>query len=407
MRNQAVKLASPDQFVKRTANRSAILREIHFTGPMQRVELSRRLKIRKSSVTSIAAELVRRGVIAEETPDSVRSKLSLSDGGRCVLAAQLAIGRIYVSRVMLNGTIAGITPVPFELTASADEILQTLGDALERELNRSRSNVMGVGLAMLGGMEPSTGVTTFSANLRQWRNVPVRQYLEERLKVGVLVDNDIRCQLWNVAWFDRHLRDSSNMLYVGLMETGVAGALIMRGRMIYGRSLCAGDFGHVHAGDDGRLCSCGKIDCLETYTSMPSILREVINVRPDQSRITSANEVAQLAGEDRVVMNTLDRIVARLATILTPILAALDPDGLVIGTPAPALSQILCDLLDRRLQMELMGIGSQGIKPIPGGAGADSTLRGIAGLVLDRCFRSGSLELTPQYGRPVDAAVPV
>ena len=50
-----------DQFHKRTFNRSAILREIHFAGPLKRVELSRRLNIRKSSVTSIATELVDRG----------------------------------------------------------------------------------------------------------------------------------------------------------------------------------------------------------------------------------------------------------------------------------------------------------------------------------------------------------
>jgi len=179
------------------------------------------------------------------------------------------------------------------------------------------------------------------------------------------------------------------------METGVSGALTVRGRMISGSKLGAGDFGHVRAGDEGRVCSCGKLDCLETYARSPAIIREVIRVRPDQA-ITSAGDVARLAVEDRVVMNTLDRLIGRVAGILTPILAALDPEALLLGTPDPALSRILCDLLQRRLDVELMGLGSQKVQLIVAAADTRATLRGIAGLVIDRCFRSGNLELLVQ-----------
>lgn len=53
---------------KRAVNRCAILRALHFQGPLQRSELSRELLIRKSSVTSITTELIRRGFIVEEKP---------------------------------------------------------------------------------------------------------------------------------------------------------------------------------------------------------------------------------------------------------------------------------------------------------------------------------------------------
>src|SRR5947207_1216415 len=130
MRNNLSKLVSVDRLVKRTTNRGAILREIHFGGPMRRADLSRRLKIRKSSITSIAAELVQRGVVAEEKSDNSRSRLSLNEVGRYVLAAQLAIGQVHIARVMLNGTVLNRKTIPFELNLPADQILRIIEDAL-------------------------------------------------------------------------------------------------------------------------------------------------------------------------------------------------------------------------------------------------------------------------------------
>jgi predicted NBD/HSP70 family sugar kinase len=389
-------LPAADQLHKRLANRSAILKELHFTGPLRRVQLSRKLNIRKSSITSMAAELVGRGVMTEENPDSLRSRLSLNDRGRSVIVARLSVGTIDVARVLLDGTVHDAATERFDPQAPVDQILDRLAAALARELARSRDGVLGVGLADLGVVDPDSGVALYSAGMRQWRDVPVRQFLEDRLNVAVHVENDVRCQLWGVAWFDRHLRESRNMLYVGTMDAGVAGALLLRGRMVTGRSFCAGEFGHVRAGNEGRVCSCGKTDCLETYCSVPAMIGEVVRVRPDLASLCDAREMAAWAKKDRVVMNVLDRLVGKLAGVLVPILAALDPESLVLGSPDADLSHVLGDLLQRRLQTELMGFGSQHVRIVMASADTRATLRGIGGVVIERCFRSGSFELAPR-----------
>jgi predicted NBD/HSP70 family sugar kinase len=397
MRNHGNNTAAVDQLRKRTANRSAILREIHFVGPMQRVELSRRLSIRKSSITSIAAELVDRGLMAEEAPDSLRRRLSLSPEGRSVLVARLGVGEIQVARVVLDGTVGGMRRVPFAANAPVGAILGLLAATLGEELERSRVGLMGIGVADIGAVDPVHGVTLFSANLPQWKNVRVRQALEDALDVGVHVDSDVRSQLWATAWFDRHLRDCRDMLYVGLQD-GVAGAMIVDGRMIAGRSFSAGEFGHVRAGSEGRLCSCGKSDCLETYCSIPAVIGELRRVRPDLPADLTAGAIAALAADDRVVLNVLDRLADRLAGVLATILSAFDPDALVLGTPDAALSRVLGGLLRRRLEVELTGLGSQQVRLIVAGADATATLRGIGGLVIERCFQSGNLELGAHGG---------
>jgi len=151
----------------------------------------------------------------------------------------------------------------------------------------------------------------------------------------------------------------------------------------------------VRAGDDGRLCGCGKTDCLEAYCSVPAMISEVTRVRPDLSGISTAAGVADWALRERAVMNVLDRIVARLAQILAPILAAVDPEALLLGSPSASLTKLLLDLLRRHLDGALMGLGARHVRLIAAGGDRAATLRGIGGLVIDRSFRTGRLQLSP------------
>ena len=68
---------SSEQIRKRRANEAALLRALHFSGMLQRGELSEQLGMRKSSVSSIVAEFVERGVLTEDRPGAMRSRVSV------------------------------------------------------------------------------------------------------------------------------------------------------------------------------------------------------------------------------------------------------------------------------------------------------------------------------------------
>ncbi len=80
-----------------------------------------------------------------------------------------------------------------------------------------------------------------------------------------------------------------------------------------------------------------------------------------------------------------------LAQALAGPVTAVDPSVLVLGTSDAALSNLLVPLLQRHLYNELMGLqaGRADIMTVESVAAA--TLRGIAGLGINRAFECGTV----------------
>ena len=57
-----------EQIRKRIHNGRALLLALHFNGPMQRKEISRRCGIRPNSVSGLVAEMLETGFVREEEP---------------------------------------------------------------------------------------------------------------------------------------------------------------------------------------------------------------------------------------------------------------------------------------------------------------------------------------------------
>jgi predicted NBD/HSP70 family sugar kinase len=379
-----------DKIDKRNQNREAILRTLHFEGALQRSELSDRLRIRKSSVTSIAAELLAAGLVAEEQPGRARSPLRLDTARHHVVAGRVTTGAIHVARVFLDGTIRDERSAPLRRDTSPRRVLDLLASEFGRLLRTSGGRAVGAGAAVPGLLDPADGRVRYAANLVGWRDVAAGAELARRLGRPVHVDNDVRSQLWASAWFGRLLRESSNLLYVAVTD-GVACALIVHGLRVLGGRHAAGEIGHVRAGHDGRVCACGKTDCLEAYCSLPAIREEVRRLRKGRAAPDDAASLARQAAHDPVVHNVLDRAAGRIARALAPLLAAVDPEAVVLGSGARELSETMRPLLEHALRTELALPASQGPRFRVGEPEGAATLKGIAGLVIEKAFRSGSV----------------
>jgi predicted NBD/HSP70 family sugar kinase len=377
-----------EQIQKRNRNREAILRALHFEGPLQRSELSDRLRIRKSSVTSIGAELLRTGLAVEQEPGRPRSPLRLEPSSRPVVAVRLTRQAVHVASVALDGTVTGERSYPLRGDTRPDRTIDLLARAIAPALKGARRRPLGAGVSLPGLIDPLEGVVRYTAAFEGWRDVPLAAELARRIRVPVRIDNDVRCQLWSSAWFDRLLREFENLLYVAVTD-GVACALIVHGRRVLGGCRAAGEIGHVRAGSEGRLCACGKTDCLETYCSLPAVREEIRALRPGTPAAT-ASDLALRAANDPVQRGVLDRAAARLAQVLAPLMAAIDPDAVVLGSGAREFSDLLRQPLEHALRAERVGLEPRQAVLRVAEPEPSATLKGIAGLVIEDAFRSGS-----------------
>ena len=125
-----------------------------------------------------------------------------------------------------------------------------------------RDKILGMGLCLVGRVNPDTGR---SYKYFTSTDQSLRELLEERISLHVLVENDTRARCYAEYTYGRS-KDESNVIYLHLGR-GVAIGIVMDSKLYYGKSGFAGEFGHIPFFDNEIICSCGKKGCLETEVS--------------------------------------------------------------------------------------------------------------------------------------------
>ena len=263
----------------RNINRSIVLNMIREHGPISRSEIARRSELAPSAVSNIVSELLALGLVRE-------GRLARSSGGRPPTLLELNASSAYVVgvNVGLTTTIAMATdlkgnPVaravrtsdPMEGPASVLKRVEEAVRSAVLEAGQDFGRVVGVGVGVPGLVETSTGRSLFSPNLN-WRNVPVKEILQERLDVPVYVDNDVRAATLGEREFG--VGRGARHLVAVFVGSAIGAGLILDGEIYYGAGEGAGEIGHIQVVEDGPRCSCGKRGCLEAVASGRAIARD-------------------------------------------------------------------------------------------------------------------------------------
>jgi glucokinase len=117
-----------------------------------------------------------------------------------------------------------------------------------------------------------TGNIEFAPNL-PWRNViPFAKLMAKKFGIPAALTNDANAAAFGEMTYGA-ARGMKNFIMITL-GTGVGSGIIIDGKVLYGHDGFAGELGHTTAiRENGRLCGCGKIGCLETYASATGVAR--------------------------------------------------------------------------------------------------------------------------------------
>jgi predicted NBD/HSP70 family sugar kinase len=154
-------------------------------------------------------------------------------------------------------------------------LLAELGERTTRFLNEAgaaQTNLTAVGVSFSGFIDQKDGLSLATPRLRDWRNVPVRQSLEEQLGLPVVLSHHI--DALTLAELSYGIaRSRRDFLYFDV-GYGLGVRVVHRGSPlpvgVFGN---AGLIGHTTVVPDGRPCLCGNRGCLEEYVSGRVLLR--------------------------------------------------------------------------------------------------------------------------------------
>jgi glucokinase len=250
---------------------------------------------------------------------------------------------------------------PHETAAVIAEVVEILKSKYEQ--------VEAVGLGAAGFVDETRSMVLFAPNLA-WRDEPIKQKVESKVGLPVMVENDANATAWGEAKFGAG-RGEPHMLLITL-GTGIGGALILDGRLYRGRHGIGGEFGHYRVVPDGRRCGCGNRGCWEQYASGNALVaeaRELARVSPalagrllelgdgSPSGI-SGPEITEAAREgDKAALECFRSVAGWVGQGLADLAAILDPGTFVIGGGLSAAGDLLLDPARAAFENALTGRG--------------------------------------------------
>ena len=185
--------------------------------------------------------------------------------------------------------------------------------------------VEAVGLAVPGALDEAAGSSRWSGNL-QWKNLPIRNLLEDVIKIPVAFGHDVRtaavAELRSGA-----AKGARNAIFIPV-GTGIAAALIIDGE-IRSADGFAGEIGHINV--NGKYpCVCGKTGCLEAASSTLAISKAYESQSGKSGTTTEEISKLVLSG-DKIAIDVWDDATAAMARACELLITILAPEVIVFG----------------------------------------------------------------------------
>lgn len=210
---------------------------------------------------------------------------------------------------LVNGKqIVKIESERIDSQAPAEAIVAQLFNVTERILNDS---VTAIGIGVPGLINEDRGIVFDVLNIPSWTEVPLKQLMEERFAIPVIINNDANCFAVGEYYFGKGMEGES---MVGLtIGTGLGSGIILKGKLYSGRNCGAGEF--------------GMIDYLDHYIEYYASGQFFKNVYGIDGEVIFEKAKAG----DATALKMYEELGSHLGNAIKTILYALEVDKIILG----------------------------------------------------------------------------
>lgn len=267
---------------------------------------------------------------------------------------------------------------------------EPLLDALQRtieDLRQRHPKIVAAGIGMPGFVNFDRGIVHTLTNVPGWDGFPLKDVLEERLGLPIVVENDANCMAY-AEWKRGAGRGMNDMVAITL-GTGVGGGIVSNGHMVRGSQFGAGEVGQTSIDWEGRSGHYGNKGALEEYVGNQQIASRAKEIYEENgiSRSLSDCTPAQLSaaahGGDPVALKIWDEISRRLASALMNCCWLLNPKAIIIGGGVSKAGDVLFGPLTEHLYSQLSPPFKESLMVLPARFGNEAGAIGAAAMALE------------------------
>lgn len=326
------------------------------------------------------------------------SQFALNPGARVVIGASLGATNASVAVTDLSGSILASQREPLAIADGPERVLdRVLASALEllAGLGRKPSDVLAVGMGLPGPVDHESGRPVNPPIMPGWGGFDVPGWVNERLGVPALVDNDV-----NILALGEHalaFPDANDLLFVKI-ATGIGSGIISGGTLQRGAHGSAGDIGHVRIRrGDGVACSCGNYGCLEALASGPAIVRQL---RESGTLVENFEQVLELARHGNLEAIQAIRQAGRdIGEVLSICVSLINPSVIVLGGSVTRAGEHLVAGVREVVYQSSTPFATEDLVIVQSRAGADAALLGASMLAIHHALSPEVLDVIPSVER--------
>jgi predicted NBD/HSP70 family sugar kinase len=382
----------------REENRRRVIDSLRELGLASRAELARSTGLSRSTVSTIVADLLERGMAREGghrdgMPREVHAgrppvMVSLSSSAGVALGIDFGHRHLRVAVADLSHTVLAEEWRELDVDHSAEHGLEAAGEFVDRVLGEAevdRDRVIGTCMGLPAPINGTTGAVHSSAILPGWVGVDAAAEAKRRLGMPVRVENDANLgALAELVW--GAAKGRSDVAYVKV-ATGVGAGLISGGRIHHGIDGTAGEIGHTVLSEGGPVCRCGNRGCLETFASTRAIADLLSRSRGEE---ISARRLLELcAGGDPAAQRLIGDAGRAIGVAMANLCNLLNPECVIIGGELSAAGDVLLGPMRDSVARNAIPSAVERLEIVPGVLGERAELLGALAVVMhesDRFF---------------------
>lgn len=308
--------------------------------------------------------------------------------GRRVLVFDLGQTHARICVTKVNGQILRMREITKDIDTDAHGYLNDVFAVASDLLAVGEAEqVIGVALGIPGPVNPVTGALGPSTTMPQWAGYPIQELIRERWGVPVVIENDARA----FALGEAGMIGADKTILAIKYATGIGAGIVDVGHVLEGADGAAGDIGHVRITDDGPECTCGRNGCLAAWASGHALLE-----RLRHTGVRNLTELAERAvAGDELVCEAIDEAASRLSRVLATVVAAINPDHLVLGGALGQLPRVVSRISDL-IREDVTERARRTLVVSSAHLGADGAVFGLARKVVDVAYDPDTIDTAIQ-----------
>ena len=381
-----------------------IIKQLYFASALSCSDISAQIKTSLPLTTKMVNELIRDNDILE-------TGYAPSTGGRRPLIYSIRPDRMYTVAVAMDQLFTRIVIMDMHRRPVSDAekvelhlaknpgALETLAGVLDEHIRDSgidKEKIAGIGIGMPGFVDSKKGI---NYSFLTSGETNISEYIKERVGISTFIEND--SSLIALAELSFGAARNKRSAMVVNLGWGIGLGLILNGELFRGYNGFAGEFSHLPLFTNNKLCSCGKMGCLETEASLMVTVERALEGRR-KGRVTMMTEeqltdnldhasysVINAAGKgDKFAVELLSESGYNIGRGVAILIHLLNPETIILGGRGASAGKIWQTPIQQALNEHCIPRLAVNTQIEISTLGYDAEIIGAAALVMDNVNRS-------------------